>query len=91
MLWDGSLYPHDANTIFHDTRAENTTFAFRSRERKWYFRPGYGENKFLITIVYYAPTRKKIPYEKLVEYLLKILVLMKSGTNLYSIKFYNIL
>ena len=37
-------------------------------------------------------TRKKIPYEKLVEYLLKITrVLMKSGTNLYSIKFYNIL
>ena len=31
-------------------------------------------------------TRKKIPYEKLVEYLLKITrVLMKSGTNLYSI------
>ena len=36
-------------------------------------------------------TRKKIPYEKLVEYLLKITrVLMKSRTNLYSIKFYNI-
>ena len=25
------------------TRTENTTFAFLSRERKWYFRPGYGE------------------------------------------------
>ena len=37
-------------------------------------------------------TQKKIPYKKLVEYLLKITrVLMKSGTNLYSIKFYNIL
>ena len=35
---------------------------------------------------------EKIPYEKLVQYLLKIAkVLMKSETNLYSIKFYNIL
>ena len=38
--------PHVAYTIFHHTRAENTTFAFRSRERKWYFRPGYGEKYF---------------------------------------------
>ena len=37
-------------------------------------------------------TRKKIPYEKLVKYLLKITrLLMKSGTNLYSTKFYNVL
>ena len=27
--------------IFHHTRAENTTFAILSGERKWYFRPGY--------------------------------------------------
>ena len=39
-------YLHVAYTIFHHTRAENTTFAFRSRERKWYFRPGYGEKYF---------------------------------------------
>ena len=40
-----ALYHHVAYTIFHHTRAENTTFAFRSRERKWYFRPGYGVKK----------------------------------------------
>ena len=40
-------YPHVRYTIFHHTRAENTTFAFRGRERKWYFRPGSGEKYFL--------------------------------------------
>ena len=45
MLWGGPLYPHVAYTIFHHTRAENTTFAFRRRERKWDFRAGYGKNK----------------------------------------------
>ena len=38
-------YPHIAYTIYH-TRAENTTFAFRSRERKCYFRPEYREKYF---------------------------------------------
>ena len=47
ILW-GPLYPHVTYTIFHHTRAENTTFAFRSRERKWYFRPGYGEKYIYI-------------------------------------------
>ena len=30
-------------TIIHHTRAENTTLAFLSWERKWHFRPGYYE------------------------------------------------
>ena len=38
--------------LFHHTRAENTTFAFWSRERKWYFRPGYDE-KFINRIKMY--------------------------------------
>ena len=46
----------------------------------------------IVTVEGRIVTRKKIPYEKLVEYLLKITrVLMKSGTNLNSIKFYNTL
>ena len=36
-------YLHVVYTIFHHTRAENTTFVFGSRKRKWYFRPRYGE------------------------------------------------
>ena len=32
--------------IFRNTRAENTSFTFLSQERKWYFRPGYGEKSF---------------------------------------------
>ena len=44
VLWTGQLLsPLLCNILFHHTWAENTTFAFRSRERKWYFRPGYGE------------------------------------------------
>ena len=56
-------------------------FSFLKRNIDWNFHIGK-----------YMHRRKKIPYEKLVEYLLKITrVLMKSGTNLYSIQFYNIL
>ena len=46
MLWGGLLYPYVTYTIFHQTRAENTTIAFQSRKRKWYFWLGYGGNKF---------------------------------------------
>ena len=42
-IWAGQFYSRGAYTIFHQTRAENTTFEFLSRERKWYFRAGYGE------------------------------------------------
>ena len=46
----------------------------------------------VVIVLYQVTTRKKIPYEKSVKNLLKITrLLMKSGTNLYSIKFYNIL
>ena len=34
VLWGGPLYPHVEYTIVHHTRAENTTFAFRSRVKK---------------------------------------------------------
>ena len=51
VLWGGPLYPHVAYTIFHQTRAENTAFAFRSRERKWHFRPGYGEKILLLCCI----------------------------------------
>ena len=43
-MWAGQLYSREAYTIFHNTRDENTTFAFFSREWKWHF--GYGENLF---------------------------------------------
>ena len=42
-IWTGQFYCRGAYTIFHHTRAENTTFAFLSQERKWHFWPGYGE------------------------------------------------
>ena len=53
----GPLYPHVAYMIFHYTRAENTTFACRSREQKWYFRPGYNEKQLLNTS---ARTKKNL-------------------------------
>ena len=43
------LLPWCVYTIFHHTRTENTTFAFLSRERKWHFRPEYGEKKLFIS------------------------------------------
>ena len=35
--------PVERILFIHHTRAENTTFAFLSRERKCHFRTGYGE------------------------------------------------
>ena len=51
-MWAGQFYSRGASTIFRHTRAENTTFAFLSRERKWYyFRAGYGEKllQYIVT------------------------------------------
>ena len=47
-MWAGQFYSRGAYTIFHHTQAENSIFAFLSRERKWHFRPGYGENNFFL-------------------------------------------
>ena len=44
-MWAGQFFSLGAYTIFRHTRAENNTFAFLSRERKGYFRPGYGEEE----------------------------------------------
>ena len=54
-MWAGQFYSRGAYTIFHHTRAENTTFAFLSRERKWHFRAGYGE-KVIFLFFRYTPT-----------------------------------
>ena len=43
VLWGGPLYPRVAYTIFHDSWAKNTTFAFF---RMWYLRPGYREKTY---------------------------------------------
>ena len=37
----GPLYPCVAYSIFHHTRAKNTTFTFLRSKRKRYFLPGY--------------------------------------------------
>ena len=54
-IWVSQLHSRDAYTIFHHTRAENTTFAFLSRERKWHFRPGYGEKFWTVMVHIGAP------------------------------------
>ena len=50
------IFSRGADTIFLPGEAENTTFAFLSWERKWHFRPGYGE-KYLIHLKNLAPKR----------------------------------
>ena len=39
QLSAGQFYSRGVYTIFRHTRAENTTFPFRSREEMWHFRP----------------------------------------------------
>ena len=40
----GPYYPRVVYTIFLPSEAENTTFVFERRERKWYFRPTRQKN-----------------------------------------------
>ena len=50
-MWAEQFYSRGAYTIFHRTETENTyTFVFLSRERKWHFRPVYGE---IVPIFYF--------------------------------------